>query len=200
MLAYRQRMDEEQINTKLGNIKDQVQHLTKIVTDVMQVSKIQEGKLSFSPQDVDLVELCRKIVKDFNTDRHLKTKIKFESEFDCLVISLDNTLMVHVLNNMISNAIKYSEPNPIVEVNLWSAEDEILLSIKDNGIGIPEADQKYLFQPFYRAGNVKKIHGNGLGLNIVRESVRLHGGEIKFESIQGVGTTFVVHLPKQIMN
>ncbi|MEI7421103.1 MAG: PAS domain S-box protein [Prolixibacteraceae bacterium] len=200
LLAYWKRMDEEQINTKLGNIKDQVQHLTKIVTDVMQVSKIQEGKLSFSPQDVDLVELCRKIVKDFNTDRHLKTKIKFESEFDCLVISLDNTLMVHVLNNMISNAIKYSEPNPIVEVNLWSAEDEILLSIKDNGIGIPEADQKYLFQPFYRAGNVKKIHGNGLGLNIVRESVRLHGGEIKFESIQGVGTTFVVHLPKQIMN
>lgn len=198
LLSYWKRMDEELINTKLGNIKDQVQHLTRIVTDVMQVSKIQEGKLTFSPGEVDVVELCRNIIRGFNSDRLLKNKIKFESEVDCMVILLDSTLMVQVLNNVITNAIKYSEPNPVVEVNLQNAEDEILLSIKDNGIGIPEADQKNLFQPFYRASNVKKIHGNGLGLNIVRESVRLHGGEIKFESILGVGTTFVVHLPKQL--
>ena len=200
LLSYWNRMDEEQINTKLGNIKDQVQHLTRIVTDVMQVSKIQEGKLTFSPQDVDFVELCRNIVRDFNSDKLLKNKIKFESEFDCMVVSLDSMLMVQVLNNIISNALKYSEPNPVVEVYLQGSEDEILLTIKDNGIGIPEADQKNLFQPFYRAENVKKIHGNGLGLNIVKESVRLHGGEIKFVSNMGLGTTFVVHLPKLFKN
>ena len=198
LLAYWKRLDEDQINAKLTNIKDQVQHLTKVVTDVMQVSKIQEGKLIFNPQMIDFTELCRNVIRDFNLDKLLKEKVQFECEYESLIIALDSTLMVQVLNNLISNAIKYSMPNPVVSVKLYEQNSEILLSIKDNGIGIPEVDQKYLFQPFYRAGNAKKINGNGLGLNIVKESVRLHNGEITFESILGEGATFMVHLPKNI--
>ena len=200
LMAYWKRMDDQQIISKLQNIKDQVQHLTNVVTDVMLVSKIQEGKLSYDPKNVDLVELCHGVIKAFNTDKLLKNKINFNSDFDDLFMCLDNRLIVQVLNNLISNAIKYAQPVPIVKVRLYYDRNEVLLSIHDNGIGIPEADQKNLFQPFYRAENVRHIQGNGLGLNIVRESVQLHGGDITFDSILGKGSTFFVHLPKKLIS
>lgn len=200
LMAYWKRMDDQQIISKLQNIKDQVQHLTKVVTDVMLVSKIQEGKLSYEPKNVDLVSLCLDVITAFNADKLLKNKINFYSDFGSLFMCLDNRLIVQVLNNLISNAIKYSQPIPIVKVKLYKDNHEILLSIHDNGIGIPEADQKNLFQPFYRAENVRHIQGNGLGLNIVRESVQLHGGDITFDSMLGEGSTFFVHLPKELVS
>ena len=69
------------------------------------------------------------------------------------------------------------------------------ISIKDNGIGIPEEDKKHLFNPFFRAGNVSTIQGNGLGLSIVQESMKMHGGKISFISVLGKGTIFTLHFP-----
>ncbi len=199
LMAYRTKMDDQQIVSKLQNINDQVQHLAKVVTDVMQVSKIQEGKMEFNPQSVDFIALISKVINDFNANKLLKNKIQLECNCGSLSMKLDSRLLIQVLNNLISNAIKYAQPNPIVKVKLAETNQEVLLSIQDNGIGIPESDQKNLFQPFFRAENVKKIQGNGLGLNIVRESVRLHEGNITFDSNLGKGSTFVVHLPKSLI-
>ena len=199
LMSYWKRMDDHQIASKLQNIKDQVLHLTKVVSDVMMVSKIQEGKLSYNAKSIDLVSLCRGVMEGFNADKHLKNKIQFISEFPELLMDLDSRLIVQVMNNLISNAIKYAQPNPVVKLKLYQQGPEIRLSIHDNGIGIPTADQRNLFQPFYRAENVKQIQGNGLGLNIVRESVLLHGGSITFDSKLGEGSVFVVHLPKDLI-
>ncbi len=199
LISYWKRMDDHHIALKLTHIKDQVQHLAQVVTDVMQVAKIQEGKLSYVPKRVDIVGLAADVIKDFNIDDSLVTKIKFDSKWTSLDMLLDSRLMVQVLNNLLSNAIKYSLPTPVVFVKLYEQGDEILLAIKDNGIGIPKRDKKNLFQPFYRAENVKQIQGNGLGLNIVRESVMLHGGDIIFTSELMIGSTFVVHLPKTLI-
>jgi PAS domain S-box-containing protein len=199
LLAYWKRMEDQQIELKLKNIKDQVQHLAKVVTDVMQVSKIQEGKLSFEPNEIDFIGLCSGVIKDFNTDQTLKNKIQFDCKLTNLWMILDSRLILQVLNNLVSNAIKYSQPNPVVIIEFKDCNNEFQLSIKDNGIGIPLADQKNMFQPFFRAENAKQIPGNGLGLNIVRESIRLHGGDISFTSNLGKGTTFVVHLSKELL-
>ena len=196
--TYRSKMDDTQIEQKLTNIKEQVQHLAKVVTDVMQIAKIQEGKVSYDPQLIDLVALCHTTIKDFNSDSLLKNKIKLESDFPTLPMMLDGRLMVQVLNNLISNAIKYAQPDPVVEVKIKEQFDQIQLIIKDNGIGIPEENQKNLFLPFYRADNAKQIQGNGLGLSIVEESVRLHGGDITYKSALGKGSTFTVHLPQML--
>ncbi|MCE1197676.1 MAG: PAS domain S-box protein [Marinilabiliales bacterium] len=194
--SYWKRMDDIQIQLKLQNISEQVQHLTKIVADVMQVSKIQEGKVSFNPQSIDVVDLCRKVVDNFNSHNHLRDMIKFVNRLsEPVYFRLDKRIMLQILNNLFANAIKYSQPTPVVEAELKLSEPELLLIIRDNGIGIPEADQKNLFQPFFRAENARQIQGNGLGLNIVKESLALHGGEISFESIVNVGSTFTVHLP-----
>lgn len=194
--TYRSKMDDTQIEQKLTNIKEQVQHLAKVVTDVMQIAKIQEGKVSYDPQLIDLVELCKITIKDFNSDSQLKNKIRLECDLVTLPMMLDGRLMVQVLNNLLSNAIKYAQPDPIVKVKITEQYNQIQLSIKDNGIGIPEENQKNLFLPFYRADNARQLQGNGLGLSIVKESIRLHGGDITYKSALGKGSTFVVYLPK----
>ena len=198
LISYWKRMSDEQIILKLQNVKDQVLHLTNIVNDVMQVSKIQEGQVTFSPQMVELVALCQTTIQNFNLDIKLVNKIEFETNFKILNMNLDLRLITQVLNNLISNALKYTIFYPVVKVRLYQQEDYIFLTVQDNGIGIPEADQKYLFQPFYRATNVKQIQGTGLGLNIVKDAVRLHDGKINFVSLPGKGTTFVVQLPLKL--
>lgn len=108
---------------------------------------------------------------------------------------LDTRLMRQVLNNLLSNAIKYSATAAQVEVELLTDGKAITLRVTDQGIGIPEADLLLLFDPFHRASNVENMPGTGLGLNIVKQAVELHGGAIDVQSQLQQGTTFTLHLP-----
>jgi len=199
LISYWKKMDEEQVMTKLFNIREQVEHLTNIVTDVMQVSKIQEGMETVDARPVDFVALCNNVIHNFNTGIGHQQRIAFQSTFEKLNMLLDTRLMQQVLNNLISNALKYSPAGPKIRVRLTEETDDILLTIADQGIGIPAADQPNLFQPFFRASNVKQIQGNGLGMNIVKESVGLHDGTISFTSSTGNGTTFYIRLPRRLI-
>jgi len=101
----------------------------------------------------------------------------------------------YVLNNLLSNAIKYSPPGTAVTFDLACAQREVVLQVRDQGIGIPSDDQPHIFEAFHRAHNVGSTPGTGLGLAIVKQSVDLHGGSIAFESEEGAVTTFTVTLP-----
>ncbi len=195
LISYWKRMDEQQIVTKLNNILNQTQHLSSIVTNVMEVSKIQEGKIIYDPEKIDFLKLCQGTIRDFNADASLKNKIRFETVFRELHLKIDKRLILQTLFNLLSNAIKYSQPEPLVLVTLNVQNDKLVLTVKDNGIGIPLRDQKHIFQPFFRADNARGLEGNGLGLNIVRESIRVQGGDVSFESKHGDGSTFFVTLP-----
>lgn len=198
LMAFWHKLDDDEINTKLNKINNQVLHLDSIVSNVMQVSKIQEGKVSFKPEKKDFITLCKDIISNFNTDDKLINKIHLQTDFEHLPLLIDERLMIQAVQNLISNALKYSQPNPVVQIRIYENTNEIIFSIQDNGIGIPEKDQKQLFQAFYRAGNVSGVDGNGLGLNIVKESVRLHGGTINFESKENKGSIFYIHLPRNL--
>ena len=108
---------------------------------------------------------------------------------------IDRRIITQSIINLLSNSIKYTKSNPDISLDLIVEPDEWVVCVKDNGIGIPEIDQKHLFEPFYRAGNVGSIQGNGLGLSIVLESVRLHCGNITFKSELSKGSTFFLHFP-----
>ena len=110
-------------------------------------------------------------------------------------VYLDPKLVRYVLNNLLSNAIKYSPPGTAVTFDLACAQPEVVLQVRDQGIGIPSDDQPHIFVAFHRAHNVGSTPGTGLGLAIVKQSVDLHGGNIAFESEEGAGTTFTVTLP-----
>ncbi len=199
LLSYRNKMDESQMVLRFERIKDQTRHLSRIVEDILQLSKLQDGRMTHNPEPIELVSLCRNFVEIFNDEYQLKNNIIFSSSQQEINIQADNRLIRQVLNNLLSNAIKYSPVNPLVNVEISFSDNSIILKIKDNGIGIPSKDQKHLFTPFFRASNVSLIQGNGLGLSIVKEAITLHGGNIMVESNFETGTTFIIELPKRII-
>ena len=107
----------------------------------------------------------------------------------------DESLLRHIFTNLLSNAVKYSSPDQRVDFIVHREEHHAICRVADRGCGIPESDQKRLFQAFHRGSNVRQIPGTGLGLLIVQRCVVLHGGDIRFESAEGQGTTFTVRLP-----
>jgi len=110
-------------------------------------------------------------------------------------IYVDRKLIRQIISNLVSNAIKYSPAEKPIHIDLRYTPDALRLTIRDEGIGIPEDDLKYLFEPFHRATNVGTISGTGLGLVITKEAVELHGGSITVESQVGEGTTMSVTIP-----
>jgi signal transduction histidine kinase len=110
-------------------------------------------------------------------------------------VILDKKLMRQIINNLVSNAVKYSSPESPIIINLGFESNMLIFEIKDQGIGIPEVDLKHLFEPFHRAGNVGAISGTGLGMVITKESVDLHNGSIEVESQVGIGTKFTISIP-----
>lgn len=195
LIAYWQKMEEGQIVSRLERIKEQILHLAKIVNDVLKLSKIQEGKTEIHLEKIDLVQMINGIIESFDVDNQLQNKIRFESAEQSIKLMLDVRLTQQVLNNLISNAIKYAPVDPEIIIRIENNPSGLIIGVHDNGIGIPVEEQKHMFTPFYRASNTKTIPGNGLGLNIVRESVRLQGGEVTFESNPGKGSSFYIHIP-----
>lgn len=199
LISYWEKMDTIQIFDNLKVIKDQVSHLTAVVADVMQISKIQEGRVNFNPQKTDIISLCKNTLLTFNSDIKLVNKINFKSDIKEAIVKIDIRLIQQVLNNLISNAIKYNDNNPVISLKITANETALHISIKDNGIGIPEEDMKHLFEAFFRAKNVKNIQGNGLGLNIVKEAMKLHGGSVIVESKVKKGSVFTLIFPMKII-
>ncbi len=195
LITYQGKMNASQISVRLSKVKDHVLQLTNIVNDVLQLSSIQEGKVEFNPRQLDIVALCRNIIENFNSTIITKGQIKFSSTLTNLYCNVDHRLMFQSVSNLLSNAIKYTGDNPEISLELNIEKDEWTITVTDNGIGIPLTDQKHLFKPFFRASNVSTIQGNGLGLNIVYESVRMHGGNVSFTSEQSKGTVFILHFP-----
>ncbi|MFZ4455365.1 MAG: PAS domain S-box protein [Bacteroidales bacterium] len=194
LIHYWERYNQEQVREKLDKIKSNTEFLTAIVEDMLQLSKIEEGKLELNLEPTNIVALSHIIVDGFKDEQFLN-RIEFESDFEELTINIDARLFRQAVNNLMSNALKYSLDNSKVLVRLTKHDNNLELIVRDFGIGIPEADQKHLFTPYFRASNTKMIKGNGLGLNIIRGIVRMHGGEITFESIQNEGSSFTIHLP-----
>ena len=111
------------------------------------------------------------------------------------MIQLDKTLLKGCVTNILSNAIKYSGDEALIEFDTLITDTRISLTIKDNGIGIPKADQKHLFEAFFRAHNTGNIPGTGLGLNIIARHIRLMNGQVNFKSELNQGTFFTISFP-----
>jgi signal transduction histidine kinase len=109
------------------------------------------------------------------------------------MVLLDQNLLRNCIVNLISNAIKYSGENTFIEFNTELTDNECIVTVRDNGIGIPEIDHKHLFEPFFRANNTGNIPGTGLGLNIVTRYVKLMGGKVNFSSLVNQQTIFTLN-------
>ncbi|MBX3083518.1 MAG: PAS domain S-box protein [Anaerolineae bacterium] len=197
---YWQKMKEDQIQQRLGRIQEQISYLTEIMDDVLQLARLQARRAEYNPVLLDLTTLCQHVIDEFTGRQDITNQIAFVYEDSLPQLKLDRKLMRQILNNLISNAIKYSPQASTVTIKLTHVDSTIVLKVSDRGIGIPQSDLDYLFEPFHRASNVGTIAGTGLGLTIMKESVELHGGTIRVESQVDVGTTFTITLPVHFGN
>lgn len=199
VIKYFDRIKPAEVFEKLKLIKDHVMQLSDIVNNVLQLSKIKDGKIIYNPEEIDLNALCLNIMEGFYSVLESRNTIQFHSDFNRLICLIDKQMIQQAITNLISNALKYTPNNPEIKVNLTLQNNEIVLTVADNGIGIPEEDQKHMFTPFFRAGNTKTIQGNGLGLSIIRESIQMHHGTVSFESQMNKGSRFTIHLPNILL-
>lgn len=195
LVTYRRRLSDEQIDDKFRKIKDQIAHLKDIMEDVLLLARLQARRVTFNPVLLDLDALSRSVLDEFQSQPEFTHIIEYTCDPALHRVTLDKKLMRQTINNLVSNAIKYSAKDSTVRVNLKHDNGTLLLLIQDEGIGIPAEDIQHLFDPFYRAGNVGTISGTGLGLVITRESVELHGGTIAVDSQLNQGTTFTIRIP-----
>jgi two-component system, LuxR family, sensor kinase FixL len=189
---YTQTEQQEQRNKHIVRIKSAVSNLTAILNDFLSLSKLEEGKLDAMPIEFYMDDLCREVMEDMRGllkpgQQFVHSSLNTEQS-----VFLDVHLLKNVLFNLISNAIKYSDENKNIYCNVAIENKQLVISIKDEGIGIPDKDQEHLFSRFFRATNVTNIQGTGLGLNIVMKYLELLNGKIDFRSEEGKGSTFWV--------
>jgi signal transduction histidine kinase len=170
----------------------QVDRLTQLVGQLLDVSRIGAGRLELESQDVDLVELVRDVAAHFSAPG--VPEIRLSLPGSAVVGRWDRMRIEQVVTNLISNAIKYGGGKPL-SVELGAADGRARLAVRDEGEGIARADHERIFGRFERATAPGGIPGLGLGLYIARENVAAHGGTIRVESEPGQGATFIVELP-----
>ena len=195
MKRYRERMSEEKHVAGLERIESAVMQLTKMLDDVLLLSKVDAEIHEFVPQRMDVKKLCLCLVEEFDAFSEETHTIHFSSCGSDFHLSADPKLLRHILSNLLSNALKYSPVGSSVYVKLERSNERIIFRVVDEGIGIGEHDKKSLFSAFQRGENVGEIPGSGLGLTMTKQFVELHGGTIECESELDKGTTFTVSLP-----
>ncbi|MAU08278.1 MAG: hypothetical protein CL607_00535 [Anaerolineaceae bacterium] len=192
---YRQRLTDDQIEQKLDSIGIQVDYLKDIMDDVLKLAQLQARRTLFNPESVNLDILCHDVIDEYINQPNFTHNIQYVCEGRLPIAQVDQKLIRQLISNLLSNAIKYSLEDQSITVRLEYDDGAFVLRVQDQGMGIPESDLKHLFEPFHRAANVGTIHGTGLGMTIVKESVDLHGGTIHVDSEIDVGTKVTVRIP-----
>jgi PAS domain S-box-containing protein len=177
-------------------INEQVTRLNKMVRALLDVSRLELGQLSIERAAVDVGALARRVVGEVRPTADDRT-IELRCPDAPLVVQGDELRLEQVLQNLIQNALRYSQPPQPISVTVTPHTDRVCVAVRDQGMGIPAEALPNLFQRFYRADNAAAHHisGMGIGLYVVREIVALHAGKITVESIEGVGSTFTVCFP-----
>ncbi len=195
---YRKKWDDTKFNEHFSRVKNSVEYLTKLLDDVLLISRTDSGKVSFNPSVIILKEFCEEVLREAAVYSKENHSITFIYQTKRKKYLLDGKLLKFILVNIISNAYKYSPKGGIVEFTVKNNKSNLIFTVRDQGIGIPEDERDHLFEPFHRSKNSKDIPGTGLGLSIVKRSLDLHKGRISLESALNKGTLITIYLPINI--
>ena len=177
---------------------DNSTRLISLVNDLLDVSRIDQGRAQEEAQDSDIAELIRKVIETLAGEAEQKgVTITYAPGEDLPLICITQQHVFDAIENLVSNAIRYNRQDGTVTIQTSVVEDAIEIHIIDTGIGVPLEDQSKLFSKFFRASNAVRsfTDGSGLGLSVVKSYVEENGGTVGFESQEGIGTTFIVRLP-----
>ncbi len=186
---------EERREKHVTRIKANVKNLVVILNDFLSLSKLEEGKVLPKQEYFDLTAYIKTLLEEMEINKKEGQRLILKAPGRPLFISSDKKMLGHIINNLLSNAIKYSNENQEITCLVSSDKGHAKFEVIDQGIGIPEAEQKNLFDRFFRAANATNIQGTGLGLHIVKQYIDLVGGSIDFKSVVGQGSTFTINIP-----
>ncbi|HUS16585.1 MAG TPA: ATP-binding protein [Chloroflexia bacterium] len=183
----------------LQSIAAQVDRLTALINELLDVSRLENGRISLECAPLDLGALATEVAAEVQmlSDLH---PIAVDVQGGPVVVPADSERLRQVLVNLVQNGIKYAPSGGPVDVRVWQTEVRAFVSVRDRGIGIPADQLGHVFERYYRAANATgaQFRGLGLGLHISRELVSRHGGELTVESVEGQGSTFTFWLPRSV--
>jgi signal transduction histidine kinase len=192
------KIDQPVILKYTNTITNSTKNLVSILNDFLSLELLESGKINPVLSEFDIVKFSEEITEDMQQLAKEQQKIVFRHIGKDRKITLNPSLLKNCVINLISNAIKYSGENSLIEFTTKITKSHLVIIIKDDGIGIPKDDQRHLFEAFFRAHNTGNIPGTGLGLNIVHRYTDLMNGQIKFESRVNEGTKFNITFPVKV--
>lgn len=195
MRHYEDQLPAEQRKELCEDIHGSTRQMAGLMEQVLVLGRVEAGKLGFRPAIIDLATLMGKLVDESLSATSRRCPVTLHVDESMTEAYTDESLVRHILSNLITNAVKYSPEGSDVNVRVSRDGEDAVFVVEDSGIGIPEAEQSTLYEAFHRCSNVGEIPGTGLGLVIVKRCVDIHGGSISIQSKLGHGTTFTVRLP-----
>lgn len=197
VLAGKYKLEDQQDKREkhFSTIKSKVHYLDNILNDFLSIERLESGKVNYKFNTFNLSKLVNEVVYNANVTLKSGQEIEYPQNIENISLHQDEKILELVLSNLLNNAIKYSPEDTLITFDITIENDIIKFIIKDEGMGIPEKDQKHIFERYFRAENALLNQGTGIGLNIVKVHLENLGGKIYFTSKENEGTTFFVELP-----
>jgi len=181
----------------VSQLKSEISRMNNLIDEILTISKIENANIKPLKEKVDVIAFIQQIIERNNALQTDHREIVFIHEDNPIYAHVDKQMLVHILDNLISNALKYSIGKPAPELTCRVNNNQFTITIKDFGIGIPRHQQKNIFQTFFRAENTASIKGSGLGLFIAKSFTELHNGTVSFNSAENKGSVFTICLPTE---
>lgn len=193
----------ENLSKHIDTIKQNSYRLLRLVNNLIDISRIDIGYYNLQPSNYNIVSVVEDItlsVADYIEDKNIN--LIFDTDTEEVMTSCDPDKIERVILNLLSNAIKYTHDNGNIEVSLKSDTNNVSISVKDSGLGIPQDKLDIIFDRFGQANNLltRRCEGSGIGLSLVKAIVEMHGGKIKVYSEVGKGTEFIFNIPIKLLD
>ncbi|GAL75961.1 MAG: PAS domain-containing sensor histidine kinase [Nonlabens ulvanivorans] len=192
---YTKEEHQEKRVKHLNTIKSKVKYLNTIIDDFLSIERLDTGKTNYKITSFPLSKVLNEVIYDANVHLKDEQSINYPKNADAITIEFDEKILELSLSNLIHNAVKYSGEGTIVDIKVVEKVNFIEILIIDQGIGIPEHEQRFVFDRYFRAENVLLNPGTGIGLNIVKNHLKNLGGNITFQSKENEGSTFAITIP-----
>ena len=197
LLRSGDRMTQAEIAERARNVRAEVRGLNELIGAALDVVRLDAGQVSVDPSECNVTTLVDSVrARQLKATPGRAIAVHIGDEVPA-TFETDPLLVEQALDNLVSNAIKYSPPTEPVVIRVTAENRQIVFAVEDRGIGIPEGEQENLFGRFFRASTARDIPGTGVGLSIASQLARLLGGELEFASRAGIGSTFVLKLPHE---